>query len=744
MLVLECLTFIRPHQMRILLVSIILCANLVCVGQQRLYKKAKAQYENLAFAKAIKTYERALYIKFDAESAFYLANAYKLTQQYAQAERWYALNTAYTSEEPKLALYYAQVLKIAGRYELALEWYNNYKSLNPFDKIADEGIEACLFAMNLDQMPSIYEARKVNINSDLSDFGPTIFDGKLYFTSNRDENLTKLDPWAGLPFHRVYSADFNGGLDFDNLRPVSSPDVDYHEGPISFSPDKKWVATTVNYSLEGKNGIDEEKRSRLKIQLYEVDANGNWINPIDFPYNNENYNLAHPCFSPDGKRIYFSADLEGSIGGADIWYSEMKNGVWGIPKNLGENINTSAEEMFPTIGKEGELYFASNGWGGLGGLDVFSSTLENGSFSEAMNMGKGFNSSRDDFSLTFTEFGKGYFSSNREGGAGLDDIYYFEAKRAIVDLLTLYASDSLPASGIEVTVKDKQGKEIFTATTDENGSVLYPLEVDQEFTIAFQTGDMEFPEQAFNTNEMEPGKTYERIFYIGLQGIESYIARGLVVEDQSKLPLSGVKLMIKELESGEVKELTSDDFGFYVDRLKPFKSYTITATKEGYKPETITYVTESIEADFMLPVIYMKGGKRVFNLAFEHVYFDYDKSNLRDNSIEELTKMLDILKLSPELRVEISAHTDSRGTNAYNEALSDRRAASVRSYLIEKGIDPSRMVSKGYGENRLTNECADGVSCSEEKHQKNRRVEFAVIDENNKAIYQSLEGDGTN
>ena len=371
------------------------------------------------------------------------------------------------------------------------------------------------------------------------------------------------------------------------------------------------------------------------------------------PINSDNFQVAHPALSPDEKTLYFASDRPGSIGNSDIYKVEIKSdGNFGEPENLGKSINTEGRETFPFISESGILYFASDGRPGLGGLDIFQVDLNKiNKRNSVLNIGAPINGTMDDFSFCINEAtNRGFFTSNRDGGQGNDDIYGFIQKKPIV-----YPCEQQFA-GI---VLDKQTNEILPGSDVSLFSKDHQLISNQ---ISNQKGEFNF----------------------------GYVDCGS---------------------------------GFYIRASKTDYS---TDEKEiqipNYSGETKT--TLFIEKTD-IPIGPGTDLSKVFHI--KEIYFDLDKYNIRPDATIELAKILEVLLEYPTMKIAINSHTDSRQTNSYNDVLSNNRAKSTRKWLIKQGIAADRLTAKGYGENKLVNNCSDGVDCTEEQHQANRRSEFIVI-----------------
>lgn len=357
----------------------------------------------------------------------------------------------------------------------------------------------------------------------------------------------------------------------------------------------------------------------------------------------------------DEATMYFSSDRPGGFGGSDLWQVAIHpSGAFGGPVNMGSAINTEMRDTFPFVTETGELYFSSDGRIGLGGLDVYATKLDrNSNPGEIHNVGAPVNSNADDFAYYIDRNTKnGFFSSNREGGKGNDDIYSF------------YESKPLQLECIQkllLTVVDSKTRDIITDANVTLYDRLY--------------------------NELETSNRYQN--------------DGYVFNNEFKCG-EGYRLKVEKNEY-----TTKEDF--------------VQMNKEsGVTEHTIVLERKKTE---------VKKGDDLFKvLKLNPIYFDLDKYNIRTDAAAELAKVLAVLEEYPTMKIDIRSHTDSRASHKYNDKLSEGRAKSTREWLIDQGIDASRLTAKGYGERQLINQCADGVKCSEEAHQANRRSEFIIME----------------
>lgn len=451
----------------------------------------------------------------------------------------------------------------------------------------------------------------------------------------------------------MYSCTTNENGELSEVRKFSKKiNSKLNESTAIFTKDGKTVYFTSNNLLEGKMIRNENNEILLKIFSATLNDKGEWDNVQELPFNSDTYNCAHPALSLDEKVLYFASNMPGSLGESDLFKVDiLGNNQFSTPKNLGSKINTAGRETFPFVSLKNELYFASNGHLGFGGMDVFGTKIKgDNSYSKVYNLGKPLNTNQDDFAYVInSETALGYVSSNRNGGKGLDDIYKFsETKKLPFDcehvlsgnVMDIESKKIIPNENIVLLDKDLQV--IKSGKTDSSGAFSFNVNCDTQYYIRATA--------------------------------EKYISNEIPVETPYE---SGVTKTNIELKKRFVK----------------------------------------IEENLDLAKVY----------GIENIYFGFDKYNITRVAEEKLIVLLSVLEQYPQIKINIGSHTDSRGNKDYNLNLSDKRAQSTMQYLISKGISPDRLSARGYGENQPVNHCTDGVRCSEEEHQKNRRSEFVIL-----------------
>ncbi|WP_177731043.1 OmpA family protein [Flavobacterium inviolabile] len=411
-----------------------------------------------------------------------LADSYYNVFNAAEASKWYA--KALTEKQDAETYYrYAQMLKADGKYEEA------NKQLQKFANMAPNDQRAVAFKQNPNYLPKLNEKAKsfdiksLDINSDKSDFGAMLSnDNTLYFASARNTSR-KTYGWNEQPYLDLYSAVYNADGTFSQPTAVEGVNTKFHDGPASISADGNTMYLASESFNEGL--FEKDKAQKLKfgqVALFKsVKADGKWSKPTPLPFNSKDYSTSNPSLSKDGKTLYFSSNMPGSVGGVDIWkVSVNADGSFGTPENLGKKINTEGNESFPFITDENKLYFSSDARQGFGGMDVYVIDLNKGT--EAANVGKPVNSEKDDFAFSFnTAKNIGFVSSNR---GGVDNIYSATPVCGVeVVSLVRDAKTGSKLSGARVAILDEKNNIIATKTTAADGTVSYDVECDKAYTL---------------------------------------------------------------------------------------------------------------------------------------------------------------------------------------------------------------------------------------------------------------------
>lgn len=453
------------------------------IAQNKDTKTADKLFNRYEYVDAAKEYQK-LVDNGKGDSYVYkqLADTYYNMFNTTEAVTWYAKATE-TNQDAETYFRYAQMLKANGKYEEANKQMSKFAALAPNDLRAKAFKENPNYVPKLVSKESGYTAKSLEVSSDKSDFGAVMYNNDLYFTTARN-TARKNYGWNEEPFLDVYKSTLGDGGNFSEATPISELNSQYHDGPVTITSD----GNTMYFSSDSfrENLFEKDKANKLKLgrnNLYIATKSGEtWTNIKPLPFNSKDYSLSNPSISRDGKTLYFSSNMPGSLGGVDIWKVAVNgDGSYGTPENLGSKVNTEGNESFPFIADDNKtLYFASAGRQGLGGLDVYKIDLSNGS--EASNMGKPINSEKDDFGFTFNkEKNRGFFSSNRNGN---DDIFGATPICA-VDVLTIVTNAKTGAilADAKVSILDSKKNVISTETSNSKGEVSFKVECDKDYTI---------------------------------------------------------------------------------------------------------------------------------------------------------------------------------------------------------------------------------------------------------------------
>ena len=511
-----------------------------------------------------------------------------------------------------------------------------------------------------------HHIKYLEVNTTQSDYGVAFLDdNNVVFTTPADENSnnSQSDLFVG-------EIDENGEI--VNKEPI--------QGMKAF---KKVSKTGVTYSNDQKTVYfsakkHKKRKNKNKAQLFRatIDSLGNWINIEKLPFNKKKFSAGEPSLSKDGKKLYFASDRPSSYGGTDIFVVNInEDGTYSEPTNLGDKINTSGDEVTPYITDNNILFYSSNGReDGYGNLDVYATEIFSNIASEPLHLESPVNSINDDFAYIVNSNNKGgFFSSNRLQGQDNNDIYSFIIEdikpEKCLQQIAGVVKDKETMEIIKdaaMTLFDNDGNQVQQVLTDKNGEYSFDLDCSQTYTLVASSLYYSKEEHIINT------------------------------ANYNRAPELEANKFLSKMTGAELEEALA----------------TAINGEQPIKEET--KVEEPIE-------------KVIEEAAINDVYFGFDKSNITSESAKELDKLASIMEKNASLNIEVSAYTDARGSSAYNLKLSNRRAKSTIEYLVSKGIERSRISGKGYGESNMVNKCVNGVECSEDAHQKNRRTEITFV-----------------
>jgi outer membrane protein OmpA-like peptidoglycan-associated protein/tetratricopeptide (TPR) repeat protein len=478
----------------------LVCASSTLVAQ---IKRANNYFQNLEYVKAVPFYEKALKKKQDPVAAANLAFCYKYLHDYQNAEIWYAKAVSAPDTDPMNYFYYGQVLKNNNKPEAAKQQFEKYVQRAPDDKVGKKQLAFCADLKVLLGQTPMYSVRNVSqLNSGYADFSPVYYGKGIVFTSDRgkidllegDNNRSTNNTFLSIYF-AAFGSQNDDSMSFKSVKEFSSRlNNAYHNGPVSFSGDQKMIVfnrVDKQIRLSGKHFTN-----RAKI-YFSIKTNEQFGDLIPFPYNSDAYSVAQPALSVDGKTLYFSSDMPGGYGGKDLYVSRRDGDTWTKPENLGPEINTEKDEVFPYIRKDNLLFFSSDGHGGIGGLDIFSASLSKRVWGDVVNQGAPLNSSTDDFGIVFNETdSRGYFTSDRSGGKGGDDIYSFLVTNKFIRVagrIVLSQDAKESATNASVSLLTEDGTVVKIANTDKNGFFKFEnLPNDKKYVVKLDENDPAF------------------------------------------------------------------------------------------------------------------------------------------------------------------------------------------------------------------------------------------------------------
>ena len=745
--------------------------NFNVFAQNARLRAANRSFDNYAYADAVRGYEEFLRNdkKNDSverkEALEKLGYSYRRLQDTPNAERVYAdLTTNFTDTDSRNYLYYGQALASNRKYRESQKVYSKYAELLAADL---RGRKFTVSYMDMNRFykdSAMYRVEYLPLNSRQADFSPMYYKGGLVFVSARNESgvIKRVFNWNQTPFLDLYFAadtaalrgvrdtyraastgSLSGASNSEGSKTLSEAaaatedmpmpvtkverfsrtlNTKYHEGPATFFKDmSKLVFTRNNY-----NGKARKSTAGVNmLKLYMADQKGkDWGNVKELPFNSNDYSCGHPALSPDDSKLYFVSDMPGGYGGTDVYVVDYNGGQWGTPINMGKEINTEGNEMFPYIDSENNLYFASDGQEGLGGLDIFYAELKEGiAYKGVQNMGAPINSEKDDFGLiTDKERNTGFFSSNRLKGVSDDNIYSFRRSCRPLNIMVYDAKTNAPIEGADVRIV-KNGSNQDMQQTGMDGATKLCLDANSDYE--FKAIKESYATNAVRFSTMTQSAKPQMTVSIYLDKSENTILRGTVKREVNQNPQEGVKVTLRDDKSGKEKTVVTGADGGYEFEVDPSKNYSLRA--EGDKMATNKQQlgkNKKAKSKVLENDLSMYGEGDVFTL--DNIYYDLDKYFIRATAAKELDKVAVLMQKYPDMSIEVRSFTDSRSSDQYNMRLSERRARAAYDYLVRKGIEAERLTANGYGESELVNDCSDGVNCKEGDHQLNRRTEFKI------------------
>jgi outer membrane protein OmpA-like peptidoglycan-associated protein len=571
-----------------------------------------------------------------------------------------------------------------------------------------------------------YKLKNLSFNSLSSDFGLFPFSSStFFFSSNRpNENGSSASlshNYNNLPYLDIYMI---GRSDTTFTSPVALPgkaEAQFNEGPVFFDASSSTFYITRNQYDKRKSQQSRYGTNHLKIYLENIDGT-TFKSFGEFQQNSADYSVGHAALSKDGQTIYFSSDMPGGFGGSDLYKCVKEGEKWGAPKNLGAAINTTGSENFPFVSDEGKLYFSSNGHAQGVGLDIYVADYSGDNYTGAKSLGKPFNSEQDDFSFyIYSDNKTGYISSNRAGGKGDDDIYSFELSNPTIKGTVREEKGGAAVRFAKIKIMDDDLKTA-EVTADSAGRFEYMASWANEYTLEARMDGFISMTKSVTTAKDKSG------FEVPFSLIkEEYGMEGVVLNKDKNSPVAGVLVSLVNNTTGKTTTVNTDEKGIYHFNVKPNNEYVVKAEKVKFVTASVPVSTKGMTIGVKKQNVTIEELVVGKSIKIDNVYYDKGKWDIRADAKVELDKMAKLMSENPSMEIELSSHTDSRGSDVSNLTLSDNRAKAVAAYIVSKGVSGSRVTGKGYGETKLLNTCTNTKKCAEAEHQVNRRTEFKIL-----------------
>lgn len=624
------------------------------------------------------------------------------------------------------------------------------------------------------------------INQEGSDLAPAYYKEGIMFVSSRAKNGPR-DPKTNQTYTELFYAffDYNGSPSFpQKFEFDDSKKSNFHEAPLCFSRDNKTAFVTRNNNKDGVIKANKSGKSTLKI--YEIHyGRPFWTKPVELPFNDDEYSCMHPSLSPDGTKLFFSSDMPGGFGGFDLYYVERVGSGWGLPVNLGSVINSDKHELYPFISQSGSLFFASNGRPlTLGGLDIYYTNNPLNNPEEVVNLGDQINSDADDMAFIIDDAGKnGFFTSTRARGAGNEDIYRFEAPHGLdgiskpevmpAQIIVTDAKTGAPLQKASIRILQPSEDGFVSGNKDFYSIDLFPVQ-DKPNALSLQLtrkGADDLGEADLYSNTDGKARTEFTRFhnYLVVVSLDGYSpkerlvtidaenemtlefklqeapaclrAGGMVATTEFGTRIVNASVKFVHRATGRVETTVRTNWNGEFDAcLSAEGEYIAYVDRPGFREENFRLTAAKGERSFneirlqsLTPDASIESTMPLANgiqagsvIILDQIFYEYNKATLNQSAVRYLDALVELLKRYPEMEIDLIAHTETRGEAQLNQELTDARAKNAKTYLAFREISPDRINAYGKGETEPRNRCTDGVECSDEEHQQNNRLEIRV------------------
>lgn len=653
-----------------------------------LLKKAAVEYRELRFVSAIQVLLRVIEKEpGNVRAQEMLASSYRNIKNYDEALYWYKELSRQKNIKPEWALYYAEALANKERYEESEQWYRKYLSLKPNDRRAAAFSKANInsFTSNEGQ----WDIKYLNINTDASEYSPMYYKDGLLFISNRRARTRYLFAWDQTPYTDMYVVD-----DLNDIKASDDISEASVEQRLSGNATRSLDNNTSRIPLFSQRGKPDGTEAGAKVRLLRSKVRSSYhegpavVLPegsLMFTRNNYNKGRAGKSKSGINKLKLYTATGEN-------W-----DNIVSFPYNSDEY-----STGHPAISPDGSiLVFSSDMPRGYGGTDLYYCvrTSENAQWGRPVNMGAKINTEGNEQFPYLSRDGSLYFASTGHPGLGGLDIFKVILKdmKPVGKLANMGALINSPADDFGLIVAPDGKSGYFSSNRKGNDDIYH----------------------------------FSRLIY-------TITLQGTVVDSKTNIPLGGSKVLLRH--NGITDTVQTDATGKFNKVLAKGTDYEISGRRVAYISQGDFISTTGITSDSTIHAVFKLDKvedvqqwvmdncaslKKTFNI--KNIYYDLDKSYVRDDAKQILDEIAELMKKNPEISIITASHCDSRSSESYNRELSLQRGQAAREYLVTKGIDRSRIEVKYYGKSRLVNACAEGVDCSEADQQLNRRTEFEVV-----------------
>lgn len=580
-----------------------------------LINKANKKYKDLEFQEAIDLYEQALKKETKPAALFALPHCYRKVGNHIKAGYWYAKAAEHPEATAEIFYYYGLSLMSNDKFEEASAQFQKFREMESAQLRGFNMMKACEADIHKDLMNAgaLYDVEPVaNLNTKYDDFGAVLYDKGIMFSSDRD--LSKVSSHRGSWLYKPYIQTYfvksemkdKDTKEFKYGSPQSfssTMNMNFHDGPVRFDGLKQ----TVYYTVFGTNEKKSNRRANiLNTQIATSKRVGEqWSKPnIKLSINSREYSVAHPCVTSDGDKMFFASDIPGGFGGYDLYVSYNEGGDWSKPVNLGPEINTEGDEVYPFFGLDENLYFSSDGQAGLGGFDVYYSKASKGRWAPVANLGAPLNSNKDDICFTMDSSGTyGYFSSNRVPEQNMD-IYYFKRVALESQILVFDKATGQGVEGVEITSECLPRNEKFITNID--GKIFAPLPLERTCKLMLKSEEFTDTEKDVSTVGYVPGS--ELFINVPMQLKEAvYKAEGYVKDASTNEPLVDAIITLISGCGQEPINVTIGHDGMYSIDLPKDCSFVLKIERDGYFTNTQTFSTKGLRLsktfskDIMMP-----------------------------------------------------------------------------------------------------------------------------------------------